>query len=125
MYNYQSNDLVSCTNINVMSRNQLGEFEEVILLTVASLQPAAYGVSISTNLTEVTGRNADMGAVHSVLRRLEAKGFVRSEMGGATTERGGRRKRLFEVTSAGKGILDSNFELRSSMYAKISNLSFK
>jgi len=108
-----------------MSKNHLGEFEEMILLTTASLQPSAYGVSISASLKEMTGREADMGAVHSVLRRLEAKGFLRSEMGGATSARGGRRKRLFEVTVAGKKILDTTYYLRTSMYEKIGDLSFR
>lgn len=108
-----------------MKKNQLGEFEEMVLLTVASLQPNAYGVSIAEDLKESTGRVADLGAIHSVLRRLQEKGFVRSQMGGATSERGGRRKRLFEMTLAGKKVLDENYTIRSAMYAKISDLSFK
>ncbi len=97
----------------------------MVLLTVASLQPNAYGVSIAEDLKESTGRISDLGAIHSVLRRLQEKGFVRSMMGGATSERGGRRKRLFEMTQAGKKAVDENYAIRSAMYAKISDLSFK
>ncbi len=91
-----------------MKRTNLGEFEELVLLTVSALYERAYGISIKDEIATQTGRNLSISAVHSVLNRLEKKGFVVSWMGGATRERGGRRKRFFKVTGAGHQALASN-----------------
>ena len=76
-----------------MRRTYLGEFEELVLLMIAILDGQAYGVTVSQEIEQQTGRLVTFGAVHNTLIRLEEKGFVRSELGGATMERGGRRKR--------------------------------
>ena len=62
----------------------IGEFEELVLLTAAALGDAAYGVAIVSEIKEVTGREVNIGAIHTVLRRLEDKGFMKSRLGGAT-----------------------------------------
>ena len=85
-----------------MARIYLGELEELILLIVALLNNEAYGVSISEELQKQAGRELSISAIHAVLHRLEAKGFVKSKMGGASEERGGRRKRLFRITAYGR-----------------------
>lgn len=93
------------------SRIYLGELEELVLLMVALLNNEAYGVSIAAELKNQAGRDISISAVHAVLHRLEEKGFVRSRMGGASQERGGRRKRLFSITSYGRTALE---ELRNT-----------
>lgn len=98
---------------------QLGSLEELVLLSVCSLGSDAYGVSVHAILTEETGRMLTIGAVHTTLYRLQDKGFLSSEMGGATTERGGRRKRLFSVTGAGLEALRSAKSTRERFWNAI------
>lgn len=97
----------------------------MVLLTVGSLYEAAYGVAIMDEIIKQTNRGVNISAVHAVLQRLEKKGLVKSEMGGATAERGGRRKRYFHLTRAGKKALDDSMELRMQLYKSIPDLSFK
>lgn len=97
----------------------IGELEELILLTAAALRDEAYGVAIVAEIKETTGREVNIGAIHTVLRRLEDKGFMKSRMGGATSERGGRRKCIYTLTHAGLAILDEIYEIRSSLYKRI------
>lgn len=102
----------------------LGELEELVMLTVGSLFDEAYGVAIMDEIKEKTGRELNVSAVHAVLRRLEEKKLLSSRMGGATQERGGRRKRLFSLTKAGKQALDTSMSVRSSLYHSIPDLRF-
>ncbi len=108
-----------------MRRTNLGEFEELALLTVSVLYQQAYGISIKNEIEKQTGRNLSISAVHSVLNRLEKKGFVMSWMGGATQERGGRRKRFFKVTSAGHHALVDVRTIREKLWELIPELSFE
>lgn len=107
-----------------MKHTQLGEFEELVLLIVGSLHLNAYSISIRNELKEKTKRNPSIGALHSALNRLEKKGFILSKEGGATKERGGRRKRFYEITAFGRKALDQSYELRTSLYQTLPNLSF-
>lgn len=107
-----------------MKGTNLGELEELILLTVGALFENAYGVSVMDEIARQTGRRLNISAVHSVLKRLENKGLVRSEMGGATNERGGRRKRYFRLTFPGKKALDESMQIRSNLYNQIPEISF-
>lgn len=107
-----------------MKGEHLGELEELVLLTVGSLINEAYAVLILEEIKANTSRKMDVTAIHSVLRRLEKKGFVSSEMGGASNERGGRRKRFFTLTKAGRAVLDQTMELRYSLYQKLPKLTF-
>jgi DNA-binding PadR family transcriptional regulator len=83
----------------------LGEFEQIVLLALVRLGEGAYGASVRREILERTGRDASTGAVYATLDRLEDKGFVKSEIGEPTAERGGRAKRLFEITAAGSKAL--------------------
>lgn len=107
-----------------MRGEHLGELEELVLLTVGSLYKEAYAVAILEEIAGSTSRTMDVTAIHSVLRRLEKKGFVTSEMGGATNERGGRRKRFFSLTQAGRKVIEDTMELRLSLYNKLPKLAF-
>jgi DNA-binding PadR family transcriptional regulator len=106
-----------------MKRTYLGEFEEVVLLIVAVLNGQAYGLAITEELEKQTGRSVSLSAVHAALQRLEEKGFVNSRMGGATQERGGRRKRFFTVTVAGNRALQEIQEIRLRLWGLVSKLN--
>ncbi|MEQ8712875.1 MAG: PadR family transcriptional regulator [Cyclobacteriaceae bacterium] len=108
-----------------MKGTNLGEFEELLLLVVASLYPDAYGVAIREEIITSTGRAAALGAIHAGLGRLEEKGFLKSDLDSATPARGGRRKRLFAITAAGKKALELNRDLRNQLWDKIPELSWK
>ena len=101
------------------SRPYLGELEELILLMVALLDKEAYGVSINEELRKQAGREISISAVHAVLHRLEEKGLVKSRMGGASQERGGRRKRLFNITAYGRSALEEVRDTRDVIWKLI------
>ena len=102
-----------------MGRAYLGEFEELVLLAVAVLEGEAYGVPIAAELKQRTNRPISLSGVHVTLYRLEEKGFVQSQLGGATAARGGRRKRLFRVTAAGRQILTEMRLVRNQLWDAI------
>lgn len=108
-----------------MKGTQLGEFEELVMLVIGILFPEAYGLSIRSEINKQTGRNVAIGAVHSALSRLQDKGFVTSKLADATHERGGRRKRLFEITAAGKAAIDLNRDLRNSLWNQIPDIALQ
>ncbi|HEY9005788.1 PadR family transcriptional regulator [Ohtaekwangia sp.] len=99
-----------------MIETRLGEFEEVILLLVGILAENAYAFKIAEEFESQTGRSVSIGAVHSTLDRLEGKGFLSSEMGNATAERGGRRKRIFTITALGKRVLKESMDFKVSLW---------
>lgn len=104
-----------------MGRSYLGEFEELVLLTVAILGQHAYGVSVCEELFSQTGRSVNISAAHAALHRLERKRDAVSRLGDATAERGGKRKRLFFVTALGSKILHDIRETRSKLWNAISD----
>jgi PadR family transcriptional regulator, regulatory protein PadR len=103
-------------------RVYLGELEELILLMVALIGADAYGVSITEALEQQTGRAITLSAAHAALYRLEEKGFVKSKMGGASMERGGRRKRLFQITAYGRQTLQELHDVRTMIWAQLLNI---
>lgn len=94
----------------------LNGFDELVLLTVASLGDAAYGVTVQQRLERESRSTVSLGAVYAVLERLERQGFVRSAWGEATPQRGGRRKRLFQITAAGVSVLRGAERLRARLW---------
>src|SRR5688572_20605158 len=102
-----------------MKGTNLGEFEELVLLTIAALMNEAYSVAICDELEKHTGRSAKLGVVHAVLNRLEEKGLIKSKLGEATSVRGGKRKRYYSVTSAGKAALIRAKEIRDQLWSMI------
>src|SRR5258708_35961489 len=81
-----------------MKGTNLGEFEELVLLTIASLVNDAYSVAICDEVEKNSGRSAKLGVVHSVLNRIEEKGLIKSKLGEATKTRGDKRKRFYTMT---------------------------
>jgi PadR family transcriptional regulator PadR len=102
-----------------MGKYQLGEFEEIVMLTVAVLHGDAYGVSIKKDIEIRLDRKVSVGALQSSLKRLEEKGFLASKEGESTSERGGRPKRYFEVTAAGKVAIETTKDIRNQLWGAI------
>ena len=102
-----------------MGKHHLGEFEEVVMLTVAILHGEAYGVSIIEEIENRLKRSVSMGSLQTVLKRLEDKGYLASELGEATSVRGGKRKRFFTVTNLGKDTLKATKDQRMSLWSAI------
>ena len=107
-----------------MGKYQLGEFEEIVLLTVGVLYDEAYGVSIKFSIEERLKRSVSVGALQSALKRLEQKGYVTSQTGEVTNDRGGRPKRYFELTDAGKEAIQYAREIRNQLYSEIPSVVF-
>lgn len=108
-----------------MKGDYLGELEELVLLTIASMQGDAYGVAIMNEIAAHSGRDVNIGALHSVLKRLESKGYLKSKMGGATAERGGRRKRYFTVTNSGNKIAEEIISQKILLYQRVLGTTIK
>ena len=108
-----------------MGKEHLGEFEELILLMIMLLKDEAYGLAIRKELKEQANRTVTIGAVHGTVNRLEKKGFIESRLGGASDLRGGRRKRLFTITSAGKSILERSRDAKVTLWSKIPELAIQ
>ena len=105
-----------------MAKEYLGEFEELVLTLVAALQEDAYGAAIADEIEQRLKREVNLSAVHVTLYRLEDKGYIKSSMGGGTKERGGRRKRIFTVTSAGMAMLKAMKEARVDLWKLVPQL---
>ncbi|MEO0727986.1 MAG: helix-turn-helix transcriptional regulator [Bacteroidota bacterium] len=99
-----------------MGRYQLGELEELVLLTVAILQEEAYGNAIATDLKERVGRKVSIGSLQTVLKRLEQKGHLSSAFGAATKVRGGKRKKIYTLTNFGRQGLEDKRRERQSLW---------
>ena len=106
-----------------MKGESIGELEELVLLTIGSLRAECYAIVILKEIQQHARRTLDVTAIHSVLRRLEKKGYVQSKMGGATSERGGRRKRLFSLTTIGRSALEQSMQLRITLYNRMLGVS--
>ena len=102
---------------------KLGTLEESALIAVLALtEDKSYGLKILEKLSEMTGKNQSVGSVYTTLSRLQEKGFVESWVGEPTNERGGRRKRLYRVTSSGRSALDQQEQIRlasQAAYARV------
>lgn len=102
-----------------MGKHHLGEFEEVVMLTVAILHGEAYGVAIIEEIETRLKRSVSIGSLQTVLKRLEEKGYLQSALGEATKVRGGKRKRYFTVTNLGKDVLREAKEQRMGLWNAI------
>lgn len=95
----------------------LGEFEELVLLTIANLGNEAYGAAILDQIAQRANRKISLGALHSTLTRLEEKGFLESQLGEPTATRGGRRKRYFTLTGTAVTALSNMKSLRDDLWS--------
>ena len=108
-----------------MKGTYLGEFEELVLLTVGILHDDAYGLAILDELEKQTSRNVLISVVHKSLVRLEEKGYLKSRMGGATEARGGREKRLYTLTAAGSKVMSQSRDVRNTMWNQVPKIAFE
>ncbi|MGB3466670.1 MAG: helix-turn-helix transcriptional regulator [Cyclobacteriaceae bacterium] len=99
-----------------MKKFQLGEFEEIVLLTVGVLYNDAYGVSIKDEIEKRTERKVSVGALQSALRRMEKKGYLESKTGEANSKRGGKPKRYFFITAYGRSALEHSRDVRMDLW---------
>jgi DNA-binding PadR family transcriptional regulator len=106
-----------------MKGTNLGEFEELVLLTIAALMSEAYSVGICDELSRNAGRKVRLGVVHSVLHRLESKGLIKSHLGEATKVRGGKRKRFYSITSGGFQAIVKAREIRDQLWNRIPEIA--
>jgi PadR family transcriptional regulator len=93
----------------------LGEFEQLVLFAVASLEPDGYGAAIRQLIDQRTGRDVSAGAIYTTLERLEARGLVASTWGAPTPERGGKRKRHYRLKPAGREALARSWQAVRAM----------
>jgi DNA-binding PadR family transcriptional regulator len=96
-------------------RDFLGEFEELVLLAIMSLRENAYGVSIREVIETRAERPTSYGAIYATLDRLEKKGYVRSSLGEATAERGGRAKKYYSLAAAGVKAINDTRRARTNV----------
>ncbi len=108
-----------------MKGTYLGEFQEIVLLTILILDDNAYGVSIRDEINDRLNRTISRGALHTALTRLSEKGFIKSHMGQASAVRGGRRKRFYQVTQKGKEALWEAKNIRDQLWKSVPNFSLK
>lgn len=108
-----------------MKKFQLGEFEEIVLLTVGVLYDEAYGVAIKEEIQNRLKRKVSVGAMQSALRRMEKKGFLDSRLGEADKKRGGKPKRFFTITAFGKQALEYSKDVRTDLWNSIPEIAFE
>ena len=99
-----------------MKETRLGDFEETLLLLVGILGKEAYAFKVAEEFESQTKRATSIGSVHSTLNRLSEKGFLNSEMGAPTAERGGRRKRIYTITASGQKTLQISRDFKVSLW---------
>ncbi len=89
----------------------LGEMEKLILFALVELGPNGYGAAVGRSIEARTGRQVSGGAIYTALDRMESRGMVTSRIGEPTPERGGRRRKHYEVTPEGAEALRSSVEV--------------
>lgn len=108
-----------------MNDYKLGEFEEIVLLTVGLLYNDAYGVALKDEIESRTKRKVSVGALQSALRRMEKKGYLDSRNGEANLLRGGKPKRYFSITAYGKKVLQNSRDLRNDLWNAIPEVALE
>ena len=107
-----------------MNNYKLGEFEEIVLLTVCLLYNEAYGVAIKDEIESRSKRKVSVGALQSALRRMEKKGYLTSRQGETNKLRGGKPKRYFSITAYGEKALQHSRDLRNELWNAIPKVAF-
>ncbi len=100
----------------------LGEFEQIVMLALVRLGSDAYGATVCAEIEKRSGRGVSVSAVHTTLERLEQKGLVKSRIGDPTPQRGGKRKRHYEVAALGMKALQSSYRSIRNMADGIEHL---
>lgn len=108
-----------------MKKYQLGEFEEIVILTIGVLYKEAYGVAIKNEIETRLSRKVSMGAMHSALVRMEDKGYIKSFNGEATEERMGRPKKYYQITALGKKAMEYSKDTRNELWRAIPKVALE
>ena len=97
--------------------DNLGNFEALVLTSVVTLGPErAYGMTIHEEVERIANRLVvSLGAIYTTLERLERKGLVKSWYADATTDRGGRPRRYFQLEAAGQLALNQALAQSAAM----------
>ncbi len=103
-----------------MKPQDISSQEEITLLSVGSLEPEAYAYGLQSEIKTQAHLNWSIGTIHTILYRLENKGLLTSEMGGASQKRGGRSKRLYKLSSKGLSVLEQIQHTRQAMWSRLS-----
>jgi len=106
-----------------MKKFQLGEFEEIVILTIGVLYKEAYGVAIKKEIEARLARNVSMGAMHTALVRLEDKGYIKSFDGEKSEERVGRPRRYYQITALGKKAIEYSKNTRNQLWNDIPKIA--
>jgi len=112
-------------NTDTMKKYQIGEFEEIVMLTMCILGEDSYGVSIQKEIEARLKRDVSMGALHSALVRLEEKGFVKSANGESSEGREGRPRRYYKVTGLGHKAIAHIRKTREDLWRAIPAAAIK
>ncbi|OEK02923.1 PadR family transcriptional regulator [Roseivirga sp. 4D4] len=105
-----------------MKKHKLGEFQELVLMSVVILKEDAYGNEIDRYLESCLNERQSMGAIQTALKRMEEKGFLTSKWGEVTQKRGGKRKRIYAATPLGQKVLREMRDLRTRMWNEMPDL---
>lgn len=108
-----------------MKKYQLGEFEEIVILTIGILYTNAYGVAIKKEIESRLQRNVSMGAMHTALVRLEDKGYIKSSNGESTEERMGRPRKYFQITALGRKAIEYARDTRNDLWRAIPKIALE
>ena len=100
----------------------LGEFEQIVMLALVRVGSDAYGATVCAEIEQRGGRDVSVSAVHTTLERLEQKGLVKSRLGDPTPQRGGKRKRHYEVAALGMRSLQASYRSIRNMAEGIEHL---
>jgi PadR family transcriptional regulator, regulatory protein PadR len=122
-YYYGTKIITTIRNLLFMRKYHLGEFEEVVMLTVGILYNNAYGVSVKKEIEARLSRKVSVGALQTALKRLEDKGYLRSHEGEGTEERAGRPKKFFEITALGKRAMEYTKTTRDELWRAIPEIA--
>ena len=102
-----------------MNKLNFSTHEEFILLAIALLQPEAYALAIKKELAQSFRIKLALATVHTILYRLDRKGYLNSKMGGQDERRGGRSKRLYSLSKSGADIILALREARESAWSRL------
>ena len=102
---------------------KLGALEEMVILLAAAMKEEAYAVSIAREYTSQTTNEISIPAIHTVLKRLEDKGLLKSYESSPTAERGGRKKRIYQITNSGYRLVSDLRDQREKLWTMIPKMS--
>lgn len=108
-----------------MTKKYISRSEEFLLLSIWRLKENAYGVTIRKQLKEVTGKTWAYGALFVMLSRMEKKGYLTSCFTEPLPQRGGKSKRIFQLSALGLKVLEEVREVHKSVWAGIKELSVR